>query len=101
MNKFVLGLGLALILVAWGWQENPGVGTIPAYGQPPPYTYVCDPYYPYSCYYTVPYEDPYTQYFFYAHPDAIPEVEERRLERRERRLERERREEWEREHGFR
>ncbi len=101
MKRFVLSLALALIMVCWGWQGYRDFGTAPAYGQPPPRVYTCDPYYPYRCYYTAPYADPRTQYFYYVVPEIEEEILERRLERRERREREERRREWEREHGFR
>ena len=72
MKKLVLALGLALILVAWGWQGSRGLESAPAYGQPPPpgYDYTCDPYYPYQCYYSAPYyEDPAAQFFYYVAPE--------------------------------
>ncbi len=104
MKRFVLSVALALVLAVWGLQECRSFGTAPAYGQPPPRVYTCDPYYPYRCYYTAPFADPRTQYFYYVVPDIEEEILERRLERRERldRLEREeRRREWEIRHGFR
>ena len=76
MKKLVLALGLALILVAWGWQGSPGLQSAPAYGQPylPEVdyynNYTCDPYYPYQCYYSAPYyEDPAEQFLYYVAPD--------------------------------
>ena len=103
MKKFMLSLGLILILVCLGWPGNNGFGTVPAIGQPPP-GYYCDPYY-YNCtynnYYSAPYADPYSQFFYYVVPDIEEEIQELREERRERRERRQRREEWEREHGFR
>ncbi len=104
MKRFVLSLALALFLVGWGWQGYRDFGTAPAYGQPPPpppRAYTCDPYYPYRCYYTAPYADPYSQYFYYVEPDVQEEILQRREERLERRERQERRREWEREHGFR
>ena len=102
MKRFVLSLVLALILAGLGWQDCRSFGTAPAYGQPlPPRVYTCDPYYPYRCYYTAPYADPYTQYFYYVEPDVQEEILQRREERLERRERQERRREWEREHGFR
>ncbi len=100
MKRFVLALSLTLVLTGWGWQDFRSFRTQPAYGQPPP-VYTCDPYYPYRCYYTAPYADPRTQFYYYVLPDIEGEIEERREERREMRERRERREEWEREHGFR
>ncbi len=103
MKKFLLTLGLLLILVGCGWLGCPGFGAAPALAQgisPPDYGY-CDPYYSqctYNNYYTVPYTDPYTQYFYYTVPD-VEEYQER--ERREREREFERRRDWDREHGFR
>ncbi|MCL4503120.1 MAG: hypothetical protein M1438_14905 [Deltaproteobacteria bacterium] len=100
MKKFGLFLSLALILIC-GWPGYSGFGTAPAYAAPPPPpVYTCDPYYPYRCYYTAPYADPYTQYFYYVVPDVEERLREReeRLERRERQ---QRRREWEEEHGFR
>ena len=68
MKKFVLTLGLAVILLGWGW---PGYlsGTAPAFGQPypppPPPPGYCDPYY-YNCtynnYYSAPYANPLDQF---------------------------------------
>ncbi len=70
MKKFMLALGLILVLVCWGWQGYNGVGTAPAVGQPP-LGYYCDPYY-YNCtydnYYSAPYADPATQFFYYTVP---------------------------------
>ncbi|MCL4503118.1 MAG: hypothetical protein M1438_14895 [Deltaproteobacteria bacterium] len=65
MKKYLLALGLVLMLVCWGWQGDLGVGTAPAIAQPPPPPGYCDPYY-YNCtynnYYTAPYTDPATQF---------------------------------------
>ncbi|MCL4501482.1 MAG: hypothetical protein M1438_06435 [Deltaproteobacteria bacterium] len=100
MKKFGLFLSLAFILIC-GWPGYSGIGTAPANAAPPPPpVYTCDPYYPYRCYYTAPYADPYTQYFYYVVPDVEERLREReeRLERRERQ---QRRREWEEQHGFR
>ncbi len=101
MKRLGLSLALALMLAGMGLQDYRSFGTAPAYGQPPPPVYTCDPYYPYRCYYTAPYADPYTQYFYYAVPDVEEEILERRRDRLERRERQERRREWELEHGFR
>lgn len=100
MKKLMLLLIVTLTLVCWGRQEYNVFGAAPVYGQPPPPpSVVCDPYYEtctYYNYFTAPYTDPDTMYFYYTVP---PDWVIR--ERRERRLERERREHWEREHGYR
>ena len=100
MKRFVLSLALAIVLAVWGWQDCRSFGTAPAYGQPPPPVYTCDPYYPYRCYYTAPYADPRTQYFYYVVPDVEEQLEEREQNLRHRERQ-ERRREWEHEHGFR
>jgi hypothetical protein len=99
MKKLILSLGLILMLVCWGWQGGPGVGTAPAIAKPPPppgYGY-CDPYY-YNCnynnYYTAPYSDPITQFFYYTIPQSGGDrrsyrARERRYEREHRRFHRE------------
>ncbi len=85
MKKFMLSLGLILILVCWGLPGNNGIGTTPAIGQPPPPGYYCDPNY-YNCtydnYYSAPYTDPMTQFFYYTVPQIGGEIIEQR-ERRE------------------
>jgi hypothetical protein len=97
MKKFLLSLGLILMLVSWGGQGDQGIGTAPAGAQSPPGSY-CDPNY-YNCtydnYYSAPYADPPTQFFYYTVPrtgerirDRHERRELRREERRERRLER-------------
>lgn len=96
MRKLVLSLGLVLILAGWGsgyydW------GLSPAHGQPQPYLYdlppgyppgyqYCDPY-NYCTYYSAPYADPYTQFFFYGVPQIGGQIfrEHERRERREHR----------------
>ena len=87
MKKFILSLTLVLMLVGWGWQGYQGFGVAPARGEmpPPPPGALCDPYY-YNCdydnYYSAPYADPGTQFFYYAIPWAGEELEEQH-ERRE------------------
>ncbi len=87
MKKLMLSLALILMLICWGWQGYQGVGTAPALSQPPPpgYYYSCDPNY-YQCdyynYYSAPYTDPGTQFFYYTLPWAGGELEEH-LEHRE------------------
>jgi hypothetical protein len=78
MKKFMLALGLILLLVCLGWPGNNGFGTAPAIGQPPPPPgYYCDPYY-YNCnydnYYSAPYTDPTTQFFYYTIPQIGGEI---------------------------
>ena len=101
MKRFVLSLTLPRVLAGWGLQDCRSFGTAPAYGQPPPPAYTCDPYYPYRCYYTAPYADPRTQYFYYGVPDLEEKILEWRKKRLDRREREERRRDWEREHGFR
>ncbi len=71
MKKFMLALGLILILVCCGWQGYQGFGPAPAMGEHPRGYYSCDPYYntcTYYNYYTAPYTDPLTQFFYYTVP---------------------------------
>ncbi len=78
MKKFVLALGLALMLI-WGWPGYSGFGAAPAHGQPPGYyydPYYCDPNYYTNCY-SAPYVDPNAQYFlYYTLPRFGEELEE-------------------------
>lgn len=85
MRKFGIVLGLTFMLLGWGWEGQHSFGTTPAFGQPPPPPpgYYCDPYY-YQCYYSEPYADPLSQFFYYY---VVPETRgrERRREFREHR----------------
>ena len=87
MKKFMLSIGLALTL-GLGWQGYGGFATAPAFGQPPPPPPgYCDPYY-YQCYYSQPYADPLSQFFYYVVPEIGEKVgrrEYRKPERHERR----------------
>jgi hypothetical protein len=83
MKKFMLLLIMTLMLVCWGWQGNLDFETAPAYGQPPPPGYYCDPYYQdctYYNYYTAPYADPLSQFFYYSIPFIGGEVGEEHRE---------------------
>ncbi len=96
MRKLVLSLGLVLILAGWGGGSCDW-GISPAHGQPPPYYppgyQYCDPY-NYCTYYSAPYADPYTQFFFYGVPEIGGEIlrEHEEHERHERFEHHERRE---------
>jgi hypothetical protein len=73
MKKFVLSLGLILMLIGSGWQGDFRSGISPARAEHPraPGRYYCDPYYnrcTYNNYYSAPYTDPLTQYFYYSVP---------------------------------
>jgi hypothetical protein len=75
MKKSMLALGLILILVCCGWQGYQGFGSAPAMADPEhPRArgyYQCDPYYSrctYDNYYSAPYTDPLTQFFYYTIP---------------------------------
>lgn len=88
MKKFVLTLGLILILTCWGWQGYSGFGAAPAAAQGYYDPYYCDPNYYYNCYST-PYVDPNAQYFlYYVLPRIGGELEERRERERYERHER-------------
>ncbi len=99
MKKFILSLGLILILACCGWLGGLGFGAAPALAQPlppPDSGSYCDPYYNecnYYNYYSAPYSDPATQFFYYGVPEILEEHREH--ERREHWREREHREEWE------
>lgn len=103
MKKFCLILGLLLLSVALGGPGYHGLETCPALGQyyyPPPPPYLsCNPSDPYCYYdyYSAPYTDPSSQFFYYVVPKIGEELEERH-EFRERGRGHERREhrEWER-----
>ncbi len=92
MKKFVLSLGLTLMLTGWGWPGYSNFGASQALAQPPGYydPYYCDPNYYYNCY-SAPYVDPNAQYFlYYVLPRAGEELEEHQeRERHERREHRE------------
>lgn len=86
MKKFVLSLGLTLILLGGGGLGYHGFGPSRAGAQPPPPyyydPYYCDPNYYYNCY-SAPYVDPNAQYFLYYVVPRIGEELEERHERRE------------------
>ncbi|MCL4501480.1 MAG: hypothetical protein M1438_06425 [Deltaproteobacteria bacterium] len=99
MKKLIISLGLIVMLISWSGPGDLGIGAAPALAQPPPPGYgYCDPYY-YNCnynnYYTAPYSDPITQFFYY----TVPQVGGARRYYRERgRYGREHRR-WNRRHG--
>ena len=67
MKKFLLTLGLTLMLTCWCGVGYYGFGTCPAFGQP----YVsCNPNDPncYNDYYAAPYADPLSQLLYYLAP---------------------------------
>ncbi len=105
MKKFVLSLGLTLMLLSWGWPQYPRFGVSPAQGQPPPppyyynQPYYCDPNFYDQCY-SAPYVDPNAEnYFYYLVPQIGGELEEHREREHERREYYEHREHEEHEHG--
>ena len=77
MKKLWLTLSLTIILMAGGGQGYHGFGTGPAFGQPPQYAppyynpYYYPPPYNYYNYYSAPYTDPLSQFFYY----VVPQVE--------------------------
>ncbi len=86
MRKLVWSLGLVLVLMCWGIGSY-DLGISPAHGQPPYYPpgyQYCDPY-NYCTYYSAPYEDPASQFFFYTVPQIGGELleEHREHERHE------------------
>jgi hypothetical protein len=76
MVKFWVTLVLTLLLLSWGGKGYVGLGVSPANAQP---YYYCDPNDPncYYNYYSAPYADPFSQFFYYAVPLIEEEQEER------------------------
>jgi len=63
MKRFVLSLGLVLMLIGFSWPGDFKMGITPAMAEHPraPGQYYCDPYYQrctYYNYYSAPYADP-------------------------------------------
>jgi hypothetical protein len=97
MKKFWLSLGLALMLACWCGEGYYGFGTRAAFGETYYYSrgLSCDPRDPYCYneYYSAPYADPDSQFYYYVAP-PVYERQETNREYRDRkrgdRIERER-----------